>query len=72
MVVDCRPAIRSYLSDSSRKLTPQVRRLVRGHWRRVAHGPQAALRRFQHIAPYWKGPEEAEVFGSEYKIKNPQ
>lgn len=34
-----------------------VRSLVRGHWRRQAHGPGRSLRRVRWIRPFWRGPD---------------
>ncbi|SRR6266851_3763225 len=34
-----------------------VRTLVQGHWRRVAYGPESALRRWSWIHPFWRGKE---------------
>lgn len=42
--------------------------LVRGHWRSVAHGPKQSLRRWQHIEPYYRGPEEGEKAEKSYKV----
>lgn len=32
--------------------------VVRGHWRRQAHGPGRAERTLKFIAPFWKGPRD--------------
>jgi hypothetical protein len=37
------------------------RMMVRGYMRNQPHGPGRTERRKQWIAPYWKGPEAAEV-----------
>jgi hypothetical protein len=52
--IDCRPAIREYLEGTGSRRAPAVRFLVRGHWKRVAHGPKHSLRKWQVIEPYWK------------------
>lgn len=58
--IDCRPAIREYLSGS-RKSAPSVQHLVRGFWRRQPHGPGSSLRRLTWVEPYWRGPDEAPI-----------
>jgi hypothetical protein len=42
--------------------------LVRGHWRSVAYGPKQSLRRWQHIAAYYRGPDEGEEVNKSYKV----
>jgi len=58
--LDVRPALQAYL-DGSRKASPTVQFLVRGHWRNQAMGPQHSMHRMTWIAPYWKGPEDAAI-----------
>lgn len=36
-----------------------VRTLVAGHWKRQPYGEGRALRKWIHIAPFWRGPEGA-------------
>lgn len=66
--IDCRPAIRSYMEGNRKTSMPHVRFLVRGHWKKVAYGPQSSLRKIQHISPYWKGPEEADIVAKTIKL----
>lgn len=58
--VDCRQAVRDYIRGASdRKLSVQT--LVRGHWKMQPHGPNAGERKFIHVEPYWRGPEDAPI-----------
>ncbi len=58
--VDCRAAIAGYIAGTRRN-SPSVQTLVRGHFKRVAHGAGRTERRWTHIEPYWRGPEDAPV-----------
>src|SRR5262249_31996760 len=60
VTVDCRDAVSDYLSRR-KATTPTVQVLVRGHWKRQAHGPGGALRKLIHVEPYWRGPEDAPI-----------
>lgn len=57
VTVDCRSTIKDYVErgSGSKRGKLQVQLLVRGHWRRVACGPQGLQRKLKHIEPYWKG-----------------
>jgi hypothetical protein len=57
--VDFSRAIRDYICRGGRAVT--VQSMVRGHWKRQAHGPGHSLRKLIHIEPYWRGPEGAPV-----------
>lgn len=70
--IDCRQAIRSYMEGSRKSSIPQIRFLVRGHWKKVAYGPQSSLRKVQHISPYWKGPDEADIVAKAIKLGDKQ
>jgi hypothetical protein len=62
ITVDCRPAIRDFLSNTGKKNgSINVQTLVRGHWKHQAHGVGRALRKLIHVEPYWKGPEDAKI-----------
>jgi hypothetical protein len=58
--VDCRATIAGYISGQ-RRGSPTVQTLVRGHFKRVAHGAARADRKWIHIEPYWRGPEDAPI-----------
>ena len=45
-----------------------VRFVVRGHWRQQPCGPGGKERKLTWIAPYWKGPEWAEVVHRDYLV----
>lgn len=48
---------------------PQVRFLVRGHWRNQAHGPNRADRKIIWIVPFYKGPDIAEQVNKPYLVR---
>jgi hypothetical protein len=58
--VDCRDAVRSYCRGVSPN-APSVQSLVRGHWKRQAHGPGYEQRKFIFVEPYWRGPEDGPI-----------
>jgi len=57
--VDVRRTIKSYLGGD--RDSPDVRLLVRGHWKMQPHGPGRELRKLIHVEPYWRGGEENDV-----------
>ncbi len=64
--VDCRAAVAEFLAGTkgrrgSAKAAPTVQCLVRGHWRRVVVARGSEARRWTHVEPYWKGPEDAPI-----------
>lgn len=59
VVVDCREAVRDYQRGGGK--SPTVQCLVRGHWKRQVCGVAHAERRWVHVEPYWRGPEEEPV-----------
>jgi len=54
--------------DSGHTYELSVRYVVRGHWRQQPCGPGNTERRLTWIAPYWKGPEWAEVVKRDYLV----
>ncbi len=48
---------------------PQVRFMVRGHWRRQAHGTESQDRKLIWIRPYYKGPDLAATINKPYLVK---
>jgi hypothetical protein len=58
--IDCRAAIASYIAGQ-RRASPSVQTLVRGHFKRAAHGPGRTERRWVQVEPYWRGPEDAPI-----------
>jgi hypothetical protein len=54
-VPDVRQAMRDYAAGV--RGSPSVRSLVRGHYKRQAHGPNRSDRRLIWISPYWRGPD---------------
>lgn len=59
--VDARKAVREYVESGARGSSVSVQILVRGHWKNQPCGHQASERKFIHIEPYWRGPEDAPI-----------
>lgn len=59
--IDCRETIKNWISGKKKGASPRVQFLVRGHWKRVAYGPEGSLRKISHIEPYWKGTGEVGI-----------
>ncbi len=57
--VDARPIVAAYLAGGGR--SPTVQSLVRGHWKNQPHGPCSSLRKWIHVEPFWRGPEDAPI-----------
>lgn len=57
--VDVRSAVSDYVANGG--ASPSVQSLVRGHWKRQPHGPELSQRKWIHIEPYWRGPEDAPI-----------
>ena len=49
--------------------SPLVRFMVRGHWRRQAHGTASQERKLIWIAPFYKGPDLATLLNKPYVVK---
>lgn len=58
--VDCRAAVREYISGS-RGSSPTVQSLVRGHWKKQPCGAARSDRKLIFVEPYWRGPETAPI-----------
>lgn len=57
---DCRDWVRGYLSgDRTNRVGVQT--LVRGHHKRQPCGPGGVDRKWIHVEPYWRGPEDAPI-----------
>ena len=67
--LDCREAIREYVSGERRK-KPVCQWIVRGHWRNQACGPSLTERKRTWIEPYWKGPEREPILSREHVLVN--
>ncbi len=52
-------ATREYARHGGR--SPTVQSLVRGHWKKQAHGPERSLRKMIYVAPFWRGPIDAPI-----------
>lgn len=57
--VDCRAMVAEYVKGGGK--SPLVRSMVRGHWKRQPCGPRGELRKWLHVEPYWRGPEDAPI-----------
>lgn len=64
--VDARAYVHDYVAHGSRKLSVQM--LVRGHRKRQPYGPMGSLRKWVHIEPYWRGPEDAPIAIRTHKL----
>lgn len=67
--VDVREAVAEYVARGGR--APKVQSLVRGHWKMQAHGVDRALRKWIHVEPYWRGPEDAPVLIRRHTTREP-
>ncbi len=56
---DVRDAVTDYVRNGARIQRVQV--LVRGHWKRQAHGAGRSLRKTIHVEPYWRGADDAPI-----------
>lgn len=58
--VDCREWVTLFLRGGT-GARAAVQSLVRGHHKRQPCGPNGADRRWIHVEPYWRGPEDAPI-----------
>jgi hypothetical protein len=65
--VDCRGAVRHYLSGD-RAAPPSVQTWVIGHWKRQVIGVGRSGRKVIWVQPYWRGPENAPILVRPYRI----
>lgn len=66
VAVDARGVVTDYIAGGG--APPSVQSLVRGHWKRQPHGPERSLRRWIHVEPYWRGPEDAPIVARQHRI----
>lgn len=59
--IDASQHVRDFIEHGGRRSPVTVQSLVRGHWKNQPHGNDRALRKFIHIEPYWRGPEDAPI-----------
>ncbi len=57
--IDLRKEVTAFIRGE--RGAPTVQTLVRGHWKRQAHGPGASERKIIHVAPYWRGDDRAPI-----------
>ena len=60
VLVDCRDAVRAYARGEKRGAL-SLQHFVRGHWKMQRCGALGLDRKFIHIEPYWRGPEDAPI-----------
>jgi hypothetical protein len=73
IIIDVGKSVRPVREFSQELGSPyelSVRYVVRGHWRQQPCGPGGKDRKLAWIAPYWKGPEWAEVMQKDYLVIN--
>lgn len=59
--VDARRYVREYIASGGKRGPRTTQSLVRGHWKHQPHGIGRSERKFIHIEPYWRGPEDAPI-----------
>jgi hypothetical protein len=59
VVHDVRREVAAYCRGEGR--SPTVRTMVRGHWKRQPHGPGNTERKWIHVEPFWRGPEDGPI-----------
>lgn len=64
--VDVREYVHDFITHGSGKLSVQL--LVRGHRKRQAYGPKGSLRKWIHVEPYWRGPEDAPIAMRSHRV----
>lgn len=67
VVIDCRNAVRAATRGGG--AVPSVQVLVRGHRKRQPFGPGREMRRWIHVEPYWRGPEDAPIAVREHLLE---
>jgi len=74
--VDCRSEVIAALERAAqgqpKGRAPSVQTLVRGHWKRQACGVGRAARRYIHVEPYWRGPEDAPIAVRSHVLVKPE
>jgi len=64
---DVRQGLFDWLRHGNGKHSPpSVQLLVKGHYKRQAHGPGRSERKVIWIEPYWRGPEDAPIRNRSY------
>ena len=66
--VDVRAYVRDYIAGTGSGHAPSVQVLVRGHRKRQVCGKGRADRRWIHVEPYWRGPEDAPIALRSHKL----
>lgn len=69
VVVDCRERVKAKLRGERVKGTAFVQRLIRGHWKNQPCGARGSERKFIHVEPYWRGPEDAPIAVGPHMLK---
>lgn len=58
--LDARPVVKEYL-EGKHGAGFSLQHCVCGHWKWQAHGPGHTKRKWIHVEPYWRGPEDAPI-----------
>ena len=69
--IDARAWVKAYAlghGDKGAKGALGVQILVRGHHKRQVHGAGRLLRKWIHVEPYWRGPEDAPIAARAHTI----
>jgi hypothetical protein len=64
--LDTRATLREYLTGTGRGTSVQT--LVRGHWKMQPCGVGRTERKYIHVEPYWRGPEDGPVVSHRYVL----
>lgn len=59
--IDLSRRVAEYVAKGGTGSKLKVQGVVAGHWKNQPHGRAGSLRKFIHIEPYWRGPEDAPI-----------
>jgi hypothetical protein len=65
--VDCREWVKDFIRGGT-GTSPSVQTLVRGHHKRQPCGPGRTERKWIHVEPYWRGPEDAPIAVRSHRV----
>lgn len=68
VTLDVRSSIRDFVAGRTPHMLT-VQSLVRGHYKRQAHGPELLQRKIIWIEPYWRGPDDAPLLAKTHHLK---
>lgn len=67
VTLDLREKVCRYTAGES-NTSPTVQTLVRGHYKMQVHGEGRIQRKYIHVEPYWRGPEDAPIVVRPHKL----